>query len=94
MQALLSTDVTLGWWMVTTSGRGILGPCLPLGSQSFMMRTCRADRTPQPLSMGYALAAPAVLHVKQQSGDASTEGIRSAVLAKPARPTLPQARLA
>lgn len=30
---------SLGWWMVTKSGRGVVGPCLPLGCQSSMIFT-------------------------------------------------------
>lgn len=30
---------SLGWWMVTKSGRGVVGQCWPLGSQSSMIST-------------------------------------------------------
>lgn len=44
-----SRGVTLGLSTVTTSGSGVRGPTLPVGSHSFMILTCRAYRS-KPLS--------------------------------------------
>jgi len=42
---LMYSSSSFGEWIVTISGRGVLGPCFPLGSQSSIIFTLM-PRTP------------------------------------------------